>query len=226
MDRVAGAKRDVALGEIAKRAGLFFFYRSDCPYCHAQAPIIESMALNYGVEVFAIAVDGLPLPGGEFPNYKVDSGQAQSLSVTTVPAVFLVDPPNVITPIGPGAMRLDKLNEIFERIEQWTMTKTKFEVMDIRNPCGSPVRAILRVRGTSEDEGLRETGAIGEVDHPERGAYLSVGCPIKLSDSPVEVVRSPLLGEHTDEILADVLGYDQNDMNRIKESGAVGKAKE
>ncbi len=100
MDREAGAQRDVALGEVAKRAGLFFFYRSDCPYCHAQAPIIESMALNYGFEVFAIAVDGLPLPSGEFPNYKVDSGQAQSLSVTTVPAVFLVDPPNVITPIG------------------------------------------------------------------------------------------------------------------------------
>jgi len=48
--------------------------------------------------------------GGEFPNYKVDSGQAQSLSVTTVPAVFLVDPPNVITPIGQGAMSLDELN--------------------------------------------------------------------------------------------------------------------
>ncbi|EOW9308319.1 thioredoxin family protein [Vibrio cholerae] len=110
MDREAGAQRDVALGEIAKRAGLFFFYRSDCPYCHAQAPIIESMALNYGFKVFAIAVDGLPLPGGEFPNYKVDSGQAQSLSVTTVPAVFLVDPPNVITPIGQGAMSLDELN--------------------------------------------------------------------------------------------------------------------
>src|SRR5690554_1357252 len=111
MDREAGAQRDVALGEVAKRAGLFFFYRSDCPYCHAQAPIIESMALNYGFEVFAIAVDGLPLPGGEFPNYKVDSGQAQSLSVTTVPAVFLVDTPNVITPIGQGkAPKLTKLN--------------------------------------------------------------------------------------------------------------------
>ena len=60
--------------------------------------------------MFAIAVDGLPLPSGEFPNYKVDSGQAQSLSVTTVPAVFLVDPPNVITPIGQGAMSLDELN--------------------------------------------------------------------------------------------------------------------
>ncbi len=110
MDREAGAQRDIALGEVAKRAGLFFFYRSDCPYCHAQAPIIESMALNYGFEVFAIAVDGLPLPGGEFPNYKVDSGQARSLSVTTVPAVFLVEPPNVITPIGQGAMSLDELN--------------------------------------------------------------------------------------------------------------------
>ncbi len=58
------------------------------------------MTLNYGFEVFAIAFDGLPLPGGEFLNYKVDSGQAQSLSFTTVLAVFLVQPPNVITPNG------------------------------------------------------------------------------------------------------------------------------
>ncbi|MEM1307517.1 MAG: formyl-CoA transferase, partial [Pseudomonadota bacterium] len=55
-----------------------------------------------------------------------------------------------------------------------------------------------------------------EVDHPERGPYLSVGCPVKLSDSPAEVARSPLLGEHTDEILADVLGYSGDDLARVK----------
>ena len=59
----------------------------------------------------------------------------------------------------------------------------------------------------AEDQGLRATGTIVEVDHPKRGKYLSVGCPIKMSDSPVEVTRSPLLGEHTDEILTGVLGY-------------------
>jgi formyl-CoA transferase len=120
--------------------------------------------------------------------------------------------------------RLDKLNEIFERIEQWTMTKTKFEVMDICNPLDIPVGPILSMKEIMEDGGLRETGTIVDVEHPERGRYVSVGCPIKLSDSPVEVVRSPLLGEHTAEILKEVLGYEGDELQRVIESGAVGAA--
>ena len=119
--------------------------------------------------------------------------------------------------------RLDKLNEVFERIEAWTMTKTKFEVMEICNPFDIPVGPILSMKEIAEDEGLRATGTIVEVDHPERGPYLSVGCPIKLSDSPVEVTRSPLLGEHTVEILSEVLGYAGTELQGIVESGAVGK---
>ena len=105
------------------------------------------------------------------------------------------------------------------------MTKTKFEVMDICNPLNIPVGPILSMKEIAEDEGLRATGTIVEVDHPERGAYLSVGCPIKLSDSPVDVERSPLLGEHTEEILTKVLGYEGEELERIKASGAVGEAK-
>ncbi len=121
--------------------------------------------------------------------------------------------------------RLDKLNEIFERIEEWTMTKTKFEVMDICNPLNIPVGPILSMKELMEDEGLRKTGTIVDVDHPERGRYVSVGCPIKLSESPVEVVRSPLLGEHTEEVLKEVLGYDGEDLARVIDSGAVGEVK-
>ena len=76
-----------------------------------------------------------------------------------------------------------------------------------------------------EDDGLRATGTIVDVEHPERGRYVTVGCPIKLSDSPVEVVRSPLLGEHTAEVLANVLGYKGDDFERIVSSGAVGEVK-
>ncbi|MGD9783414.1 MAG: formyl-CoA transferase [Hyphomicrobiaceae bacterium] len=123
------------------------------------------------------------------------------------------------------AERLDKLNHIFERIEQWTMTKTKYEVMDICNPLDIPVGPILSMKDLAEDEGLRATGTIVEVDHPKRGPYLSVGCPIKMSDSPVEVTRSPLLGEHTDEILREVLGYSADDVQALKEAGATAPAK-
>ena len=121
--------------------------------------------------------------------------------------------------------RLDKLNEIFDTIEEWTKTKTKFEVMDICNPLNIPVGPILSTKELMEDEGLRKTGTIVDVEHPERGTYVSVGCPIKLSDSPVEVVRSPLLGEHTSEILEQVLGYGAEDLERIAASGAVGDVK-
>ena len=122
--------------------------------------------------------------------------------------------------------RLDKLNEIFERIEQWTMTKTKFEVMDICNPLDIPVGPILSMKEIMEDDGLRATGTIVDVDHPERGRYVTVGCPIKLSDSPVEVERSPLLGEHTLEILSQVLGFGGEDLERIVGSGAVGQPRQ
>ena len=101
------------------------------------------------------------------------------------------------------------------------MTKTKFEVMDICNPLDIPVGPILSMKELAEEPTLRDTGTIVEVDHPERGSYLTVGCPIKLSDSPVEVKRSPLLGEHTDEILKSVLGYSEEEVATIKESGAV-----
>jgi len=118
--------------------------------------------------------------------------------------------------------RLPKLNEMFEAIEAWTVTKTKFEVTKICNPLNIPVGPILSMKEISEDKSLWETGTIVEVDHPERGKYLSVGNPVKLSDSPVEVVRSPLLGEHTDEILADVLEYSVDQISEIRALGVIG----
>ena len=119
------------------------------------------------------------------------------------------------------AERLPHLNEIFGAIEDWTMTKTKFEVMDICNPHDIPVGPILSMKELAEEPSLRETGTIVEIDHPGRGKYLSVGCPIKLSDNDVAVTRSPLLGEHTDEILSSVLGYSAEEIAEIHASGAV-----
>ncbi|MEM7508996.1 MAG: formyl-CoA transferase, partial [Pseudomonadota bacterium] len=118
--------------------------------------------------------------------------------------------------------RLDKLDAIFARIEDWTKTKSKFEVMDICNPLDIPVGPILSMKEIMEDEGLKATGTIVEVDHPERGPYMTVGCPVKLSASPAEVTRSPLLGEHTEEILRDVLGYSDSEIHEIAGAGAVG----
>jgi len=117
--------------------------------------------------------------------------------------------------------RLPHLNEVFGAIEEWTMTKTKFEVMEICNPLDIPVGPILSMKELAEEPSLRETGTIVECDHPERGPYLSVGCPVKLSANDVKVERSPLLGEHSDEILGDVLGYSEAEIAALKEAGAV-----
>jgi formyl-CoA transferase len=104
--------------------------------------------------------------------------------------------------------RLPRLKEVFEAIEAWTVTKTKFEAMEILNEHDIPCGPILSMKELAEEPSLRASGTIVEVDHPTRGKYMSVGNPIKMSDSPTHVVRSPLLGEHTDEVLAE-LGYDE-----------------
>jgi len=117
--------------------------------------------------------------------------------------------------------RLPRLNEVFEAVEAWTKTKTKFEVMDICNPLNIPVGPILSMKELAEEESLRENGTVVEVDHPERGKYLSVGNPIKLSDSPSDVTRSPLLGEHTDEILKEIVGLSDEEIKSAREEGAV-----
>lgn len=102
--------------------------------------------------------------------------------------------------------RLPRLMEIFATVEEWTKTLTKFEAMDAMNQYDIPCGPILSMKEIAEEPSLRASGTIVEVDHPERGKYLTVGNPIKLSDSPTDVERSPLLGEHTDQVLAQ-LGY-------------------
>ncbi len=117
--------------------------------------------------------------------------------------------------------RLPRLRHIFNTIEQWTMTKTKFEVMNTCNPLDIPVGPILSMKEIAEEPSLRQTGTVVEVDHPTRGKYLTVGNPVKMSDSITEVRRSPLLGEHTEEILRKELGYSEREVAEIKSSGAV-----
>jgi formyl-CoA transferase len=117
--------------------------------------------------------------------------------------------------------RLPRLRHIFDTIEHWTMTKSKFEVMEICNAVDIPVGPILSMKEIAEEPSLRETGTVVEVDHPTRGKYLTVGNPVKMSDSITEVQRSPLLGEHTEEILGKELGYSAKEIAEIKGSGAI-----
>jgi formyl-CoA transferase len=116
--------------------------------------------------------------------------------------------------------RLPRLNEIFAAVEEWTVTKTKFEAMNLLNEHDIPCGPILSMEELAHEPSLRKTGTVVEVDHPTRGKYLTVGNPIKLSDSPTEVKRSPLLGEHTDEVLEE-LGYKSEEVNALRQAKVI-----
>ncbi len=92
--------------------------------------------------------------------------------------------------------------------------------MEILNKDDIPCGPILSMKEIIEDQSLRATGTVVEVDHPTRGKYLSVGNPIKLSDSITDVKRSPLLGEHTEEVLTE-LGYSASEMATLREAKII-----
>lgn len=116
--------------------------------------------------------------------------------------------------------RLPKLDKMFALIEEWTSGLTKWEVLDLLNARDIPCGPILSTKELIEDETLAELGSVIEVDHPERGRFKTVGCPLRLSDSPVEVEPPPLLGEHTDEVLAS-LGYPPAQIAALRAAGAI-----
>ena len=129
----------------------------------------------------------------------------------------LIDNPDYATPEA----RLPHLKEIFGVIEGWTITKTKWEAFEQLNEINVPCGPVLSTKDLIEDEGLRAEGVIVDVEHPERGTYSTVGCPFTLSDSPVEVERSPLLGEHSAEILEELLDIEESELERLSAAGAV-----
>ena len=116
--------------------------------------------------------------------------------------------------------RLLHLKPIFARIEQWTMTRDKFAVMAVLNEHHIPCGPVLSMKEIAADPSLRASGTIVEVDHPERGRYLTVGNPIKMSDSPTDVTRSPLLGEHTEDVLQE-LGYSREDVAALRNERVI-----
>jgi formyl-CoA transferase len=128
----------------------------------------------------------------------------------------LADDPAWATP----EVRLSKLDKMFALVEEWTEKHTKWEVMERLNACNIPCGPILSTKELIEDETLAELGSVVEVPHPERGTFKTVGCPLKLSDSPVEIERPPLLGEHNDEVLAE-LGYGEADLDKFRAAGVI-----
>ncbi|WP_211212756.1 formyl-CoA transferase [Nonomuraea coxensis] len=116
--------------------------------------------------------------------------------------------------------RLSKLDKMFQLIEEWTIRHDKWTVLDRLNAANVPCGPILSTRELVEDESLREEGIVVTVPHPERGDFVTVGSPLQLSDSPVEVRTPPLLGEHNEEIYGR-LGVGTEELAELKANGVI-----
>ncbi|QWD61973.1 formyl-CoA transferase [Polynucleobacter sp. MWH-UH25E] len=116
--------------------------------------------------------------------------------------------------------RQDKIFDIFATIEDWLKDKTKYEAVDILRKFDIPCAPVLSMKELAASPDLRKSGSIVEVDHKVRGKYLTIGSPIKFSDLEIEVKPSPVLGEHTDEVLSD-LGYSADDIAKLHAAKAV-----
>jgi formyl-CoA transferase len=116
--------------------------------------------------------------------------------------------------------RLPKLDKVFALIEDWSQRHTKWEAMEALNALNVPCGPVLSTKELIEDQTLADLEAIVTVEHPERGSFKTVGSPLRLSDSPVDVVRPPLLGEHTQEICTE-LGYSPEQLRRFKTAGVI-----
>ncbi|MGQ4808327.1 Formyl-CoA:oxalate CoA-transferase [Candidatus Entotheonellaceae bacterium PAL068K] len=117
--------------------------------------------------------------------------------------------------------RVNRLDEVYTLVEEWTLQRTKFEVMDILNDIDVPCGPVLDTADIVNDPHLKARDMIVDVPHPQRGSFKTVGCPLKLSDSAVEVTASPLMGEHTEAILGEVMGYDKDQMEQLRQEKVI-----
>jgi formyl-CoA transferase len=106
-------------------------------------------------------------------------------------------------------------------VEAWTLQHTKHEVMRLLGDAGVPAGACQDTGEVLADPHLKAREMIVDIDYPTRGTYQTVGCPVKMSDSPATVTRPPLLGEHTAELLGALCGVDPDEVKRLRADGVV-----
>jgi conjugal transfer pilus assembly protein TraF len=104
-ETLSAQNREKALDQVLEKAGLAFFFSSDCALCTNQARILNALAERTNLEVMPVSIDGLPLPDNSFAeNMAVDQGQAAALGITEGPALVLMAPPDRWIPISYGVI--------------------------------------------------------------------------------------------------------------------------
>ena len=130
----------------------------------------------------------------------------------------LADDPRYNTPKG----RFENGDDLAEVISEWTSRYTKQEAMAILGAAGVPASAVLDTLDLFADPHLNERGFVHTVDHEAKGPVRVLGSPMNLSDSQVEIEAAPLLGRHTDSVLADELNLTQTEIDRLRADGVLG----
>jgi benzylsuccinate CoA-transferase BbsF subunit len=118
--------------------------------------------------------------------------------------------------------RLSRVDEVEAAVARWTAERDAWEVMETLQRAGVPAGVVADPRDLIEhDAQLRHRGYWQHLDHPELGEALYTSPPYRLDGERVELARPPLIGEHTDEVLASVLGYSAERIAALRASGAV-----
>lgn len=152
VQRASAEARKTLLNEVSEVAGIYFFYDSTCTFCHTQAPVLQRFANTYGFEVLAISRDGVALPGGQFPDFRVDNGISEELGVTTVPALYLVVPPEGIAPLSQGILGFSELETRVLFAAEAIGLIDESDVQRTRHLQGAPVLASANVDMNVESE--------------------------------------------------------------------------
>jgi formyl-CoA transferase len=112
-------------------------------------------------------------------------------------------------------------DQVHELIEGWTVSRDKFAVAEAMQANGVPCSAVFDTGDLLTDAHLRERGMVATVDHPHAGSFDVPGNPVRLSASPSEITRAPLLGEHSADVYRELLDLDEAELARLAEAGVI-----
>jgi formyl-CoA transferase len=118
-------------------------------------------------------------------------------------------------------LRKERGPEIEKIISSWTRTKTKFEILKEVTDLGIPCGAVQDTLEVLHDPHLRAREMVVSLEDPVRGEHLAMGCPIKIRSNKVEIKPPPLLGQHSKELLAELLKMEENDLAELEIKGVI-----